>query len=165
MGKYKYPTLINYISSNDKLDIICPIHGNFQQSFINHYYKGHGCEKCGNNKLSKGEKNIEEILLNNNIEYIREESFDGCINPKTNRKLLFDFYLPKYNLCIEYDGKQHFIDNTFFTKRSGSLKSLQERDRIKNQYCEDNNINLIRISYLNFSNIKKILKNLIDLEY
>lgn len=60
---------------------------------------------------SKGEEKITQILLKLNIIFYKEYQFIDCINPKTNTKLRFDFYLPDYNCCIEYDGKQHYVSS------------------------------------------------------
>lgn len=102
------------------------------------------------NPTSKGEFQISKIIENNNIFFEREKTFENCINPKTNTKLRFDFYLPDYNCCIEYDGIQHFQETTW---RHESLKDVQYRDSIKNNYCKDHNIKLIRIPYWDFDKL------------
>ena len=64
--------------------------------------------------------------------------------------------MPKYNICIEYDGRQHFE----IVKKFGGLEGFIDtkiRDTIKNTYCKKNNIKLIRIPYWDFDNIEKIL--------
>lgn len=93
---------------------------------------------------------IRKILKENNINFTQQKIFDDCINPKTQSKLRFDFYLPDYNCCIEYDGEQHFKETFYF---KDDLKTIQYRDQIKNQYCQKNNINLIRIPYYNIDKI------------
>ena len=71
-------------------------------------------------------------------------------------ELPFDFYLPKYNICIEYDGQQHYkID--CFNNTLLDLMNLRYRDDIKTNYCQQNNIKLIRIPYWDFDNIESIL--------
>ncbi len=73
-------------------------------------------------------------------------------------KKRFDFYLPNLNICIEFDGRQHYnIDNSYFGGEEEFLR-IKERDGIKNQYCKDNDITLIRIPYWDIENIDKILK-------
>ena len=60
--------------------------------------------------------------------------------------LPFDFYLPDYNICIEYNGRQHYEP----IKKWGGVDSLNEikkRDKIKMEYCKLNNIPLIIIKY------------------
>jgi len=87
---------------------------------------------------------IEKILQNLNISYIKEKIFNDC---KDNKNLRFDFYLPDYNICIEYDGEQHFKEIPYWGGEIG-LKNRQNKDKIKNEYCKNNNIHLIRFSYL-----------------
>jgi very-short-patch-repair endonuclease len=92
---------------------------------------------------SKGEYEIAKWLERNNIIFIKEKKFDDC---KNIRKLPFDFYIPSHNICIEYDGIQHYEAIDFF----GGVKALQQnkyKDNLKNNFCENNNIYLIRIKY------------------
>lgn len=103
---------------------------------------------CGCLK-SKGERLVSTCLKSMKILFETQKSFNDCKNPKTGHILYFDFYLPDYNCCIEYDGKQHYIDNNHWE----SLKNIQYRDNIKNQYCKDNNIKLIRIPYTDYNKI------------
>ena len=106
---------------------------------------------CGCIK-SKGEEKIAQILNNNLITYKKEKTFNDCINPQTNSCLRFDFYLPDYNCCIEYDGEQHFCEARGVWN---SLESIKEKDKIKNQYCKNNNIKLIRIPYTDYNILNK----------
>ena len=101
--------------------------------------KSCGCQR--NN--SYGEKEIKELLERNNISFICEYT------PKNFNtfKARFDFYLPIYNLLIEYDGIQHFQQGTGVFDNEEKFAITQEHDRIKNQWCKDNNIILIRIPY------------------
>ena len=75
----------------------------------------------------------------------------------------FDFYLPEYNLFIEYDGEQHFKPTRLYAKTDDeameNFKKIQEHDSIKNKYCEDNKINLLRIPYWEKENIETIINN------
>ena len=79
----------------------------------------------------------------NNVDYVRQHKFIGC---KFKNKLPFDFYLPKHNICIEYDGRQHFIPVSHFGGEE-SFEIRKKCDIIKNEFCEKNNIKLFRISY------------------
>ena len=108
-----------------------------------------GCPIC---KESKGEKEIRNYLKNNNIVFESQKKFNNCRN---KNPLPFDFYLPLLNICIEYDGIQHYKSNTFFGGEKG-LKQRQINDKIKTQYCKDNDIRLLRIKY-NQNNLKKLL--------
>lgn len=111
---------------------------------------GTRCKKCS--YTYKGEDKIIEVLCNLKCNFIHQYKFDDC---KDKKCLPFDFYLPDYNLCIEFDGRQHY------EPRFGeeNFKQTQKHDKIKNQYCEDNNIDLLRIPYWEGNNIDKIIKN------
>lgn len=150
--------LYNYSKSLYKkatipVEIICNKHGSFFQQPKDHINQKQGCPECNN---SKGEILISNILKEYNIKYISQYRIDGCINPKTNRKLPFDFYLPNKNICIEFDGEQHFKQSKRFKTK---LEDIQYRDNIKTEYCINNGIKLLRISYKNIKNTKEILKN------
>lgn len=135
---YDYPQ--EYIDSHSEITIICPIHGEFKQSPHNHLHNTQGCPKCNR---SNGEIKIENILLKNNIPYQIEQRFKDC---KYKQSLPFDFYLPNHNMCIEYDGEQHFRANENWGGEK-ALKLQQIKDKIKDKYCKDNNIKLLRIRY------------------
>lgn len=160
-NKYNY-SKVEYILSNQKVIIICPEHGEFLQTPNSHSSQECGCPVCNS---SKGELKICEYLEKNKINFTIQEWFENsktqCINPKTGFSLLFDFYLPDYNLAIEYDGEQHFRSVNWFGGKEG-LESQQYRDQIKNQYCKDNNIELLRIRWNQFNNIEEILKGKIN---
>lgn len=117
--------------------------------------KGCGCPKCNE---SLGERQIRQWLEGHNIEYIYQMSFDNCRDIKP---LPFDFYLPKLNICIEYDGIQHFEPIDFSGKgeewAKQHLKYVQKHDNIKTEYCQRNDIKLLRIPYL--KNIEEELNN------
>ena len=135
--KYDY-SLVEYINSYSKVKIICPEHGIFKQKPTIHYKSG--CNVC---TLSKNEKIIYDFLKSNNINFEIQYKFNDC---KYIHHLPFDFYLIDYNICVEYDGKQHFL---VFHKFGGEkrLKDTKRNDKIKTNFCKDNNIPLIRINY------------------
>lgn len=137
--KYDY-SKTEYVNANTKVCIICPDHGEFWQTPGNHIYNRAGCPKCN---TSKGELAIHRYLSELNIEYIPQHTFKDCVNLGL---LPFDVYLPKYNMCIEYDGRQHFEPVTAFGGVDGHNKT-KKNDAIKNAYCLNNNILLHRISY------------------
>ena len=102
---------------------------------------------------SKGEFIISTILQKYNINFDSQKSFMGCVYKSD---LFFDFYVPKLNLCIEYDGQQHFKPVKLFGGQLG-FEYRKLCDSIKTQYCLDNNIPLLRIPYTQFNNIEQIL--------
>lgn len=132
-SEVKYNGLYNLVK------IICPKHGVFEQIPKNHLV-GKGCSIC---RESKGELNIRKYLTENNIKFISQYKFDDC---KFKRKLPFDFYLPEFNICIEFNGEQHYKTVNFFGGEK-KLESNKIRDNIKVEYCKNNNIQLIVIKY------------------
>lgn len=120
-------------------------------STTNDVLRGFGCPICN---ISKGEIKISETLDSLKISYIRQKTFEGC---KDKNHLRFDFYLPDYNLCIEYDGRQHYEPVELFGGEKEFLK-VKKRDSIKNNFCHENNIKLIRIPHTEKENIEQILK-------
>lgn len=119
---------------------------------------GFGCPHC---KTSKGEHQICEYLLKHNIEFKEQFCFNDC---KVQRVMPFDFYLPQHNICIEYDGEHHYKPTRFGgiskEKAKDRFEFQQQKDKIKNKYCQDNKIKLIRIPYWEFENIEDILNKL-----
>lgn len=144
-----------YIKAQSPLIVECPNgHVTDTISWAN-FSKWQGCKIC---KESKGEKRISNFLIKNSINYIREKRFPDCRDRYT---LPFDFYLPNYNICIEYDGGQHYKPVDFsggdYDRGVVNLFETKKRDTIKNKFCRKNNIKLIRIPYWDFDNIEKIL--------
>lgn len=143
-----------YLGKATKLKHICTNNHIYLQTPNNHL-NSHGCPIC---RTSKGETIIFNYLKERNISFEKEKTFDGCIG-RNNNKLKFDFYLKNYNLCIEFDGEQHFHVWRFknIDEANEKLKRVQETDYIKNKYCMDNNIDLIRIPYTKINQIEIIL--------
>jgi hypothetical protein len=114
-------------------------------------------QSCGCIK-SKGELIISKILNELNISYEREKTFKTCIFPDTKYLAKFDFYLPDYNLLIEYDGVGHFKPTA-----NWDFEQTKRNDKFKNQWCKENNIPLIRIPYTDFNKISTdYLLNIIE---
>lgn len=111
------------------------------------------CPNCKNIK-SKGEEIIKHYLKNNNISFVREYRFEKCRYKNT---LPFDFYLPEQNVCIEFQGKQHYIARSIFGGEEGLIET-QKRDKIKKDFCQENNISLLEIKYTEIKNIGQILE-------
>lgn len=136
--KYNYSNVI-YTGKENKVDILCKKHGVFKQTPHNHL-AGNGCPIC---KESRGESIVSKILMDNNINYTPQKRFNECRNILP---LPFDFYLPEHNTCIEYQGIQHFEPRNKF----GGKKEFDKRvkcDKIKFNFCKDNDIPLLLITY------------------
>lgn len=139
-SQYNYSE-VDYINNRSRVKIICHEHGEFEQTPLGHL-SGYGCKKCHHRK-SRPEKIIERYLTDKKITFISEARFDDCRNVQT---LPFDFYISEMNLIIEYDGKQHFKEIDCWGGEK-TLTRIKHHDRIKNNYCEDKGIKLVRINY------------------
>ncbi len=135
------------------LQITCPRCGNvFVTSLV--LFTQHGGQLCQDcyRKESIGENRVRKYLEDNNISYVPEHWFEDC---RDKHPLRFDFYLPNLNTVIEFDGEQHYREKHYFT--SQRLHDLQRHDEMKNKYCKDKGIKMIRIPYWRLSSTEKIL--------
>ena len=151
-NRYDYSEF-EYIKFSSIIKIICKKHGIFKQRYDVHL-SGCGCNSCNN---SLGEDKISKYLDNHKMKYKREYKFEDCINIT---KLKYDFYIEDMNTCIEFDGIQHYKPIEYF----GGLERfeyMKKCDNIKNLYCLENKIKLIRISYLDVDKIDSILDKLL----
>ena len=114
----------------------------------------HRNQRCPYCWKSKGEKTIAEILDKNSVKYLREYTFDD-LRGEGGQKLRFDFAIldKESNLkyLIEFDGQFHF--NEKYSKHDLYVK----HDTLKDTYCKNNYIKLVRINYKDINNIEKIL--------
>lgn len=105
---------------------------------------------CGCASQSSGEIKITQLLEQVNIEFQTQYRIKDF-----NIGAPFDFAIFKNNQLlglIEYDGEQHFEAVELWGGEE-QLKIQQERDEKKNQWCQENNIRLIRIPYTEYDNL------------
>lgn len=133
-------SLVNYKTNKIKVLLKCKKHNHIFEQSPNSHLRGQSCPLC---KESIGEKNIVNYLKENNIKYNRNKTFENC---KYKNPLHFDFYLPDKNTCIEFDGRQHYFYRHGDNEKE-NLETRKIRDNIKNEYCKNNNIQLLRIKY------------------
>lgn len=152
----EYEILGEYANNSTKILIRHKLCGSEYYQVPNNHLSDRTCFKCGDN-MSKGEMFIKDYLDSNKIEYLFNNKIDGC---KFIKSLRFDFYLPKLDICIEYDGEQHFKPVSYFGGIDG-FNLTKKRDSVKNMWCEYNKIRLIRISYK--ENIKDKLNKLFNI--
>ena len=131
--KYDY-SKVQYTNNHTKVCIICPEHGEFWQTPDKHT-QGEGCPICNNSKM---ELLVRKELDKNNIKYEQQKQFNWLGKQK------LDFYLPDYNIAIECQGRQHFIEIPHFDGHNG-LKTRIIRDITKNNLCNENSIKLFYI--------------------
>lgn len=139
---------INCVSHN--LRIRCSCGNIFTTSFVN-YTKHHvnTCFSCSC-KESAGESIIKSFLEEHDIYYEQEKRFDNC---RDNKPLPFDFFLPTKNMIIEFDGRHHY--ERF--QNWGNYDKTIEHDDMKNKYCSEHGITILRIPYWDGNKITKIL--------
>ena len=150
---YDY-SLVKYNRTDEKIKIKCPIHGEFEQT-PNSHLRGRGCPKCNQ---SKGEKLVESILNKYKIPYLQQHRVHDV-----DRSYIIDFYVKHNNqeYFIEYNGIQHYIPVEQF---GGELifNKQKERDSNLRDYCKNNDIKLLEISYEE-KDVENIIKNYFDL--
>lgn len=142
--------ILNYKSNNSLCEVKCLKCGEIFKRVPTVLWRDRtkGCPKC-HELLSRGEKAIKEILESKKIQYIQQYRFEDC---KYKTYLPFDFYLPQQNVCIEYQGEQHYNkDSLFFSE------DILIRDKIKKEYCLKKKISLIIIPYWDFEKINTYL--------
>lgn len=136
--KYDY-SKVDYINNSTEVEIICSKHGSFSQQPQFHM-NGSGCPNCNS---SKGELFISQFLKENKIEFIEQHTFESL---KMKRNLKCDFFLPKLNVVIEFNGIQHYEPREQFGGEKG-LKRTQKSDNLKREFCSKNGIRLLEVRY------------------
>lgn len=140
---------VKYVEAIDPVEIICKKHGVFRQRPGNHL-NGHGCSECN---MSRGEALVGLALKQLGFKYLIQKA----IRPKSSKGIqYFDFFIPKINAAIEYNGIQHYEPVDLFGGKEEFLKT-QKRDKAKRIFCKRNDIKLIEIPYHKKDQILSIL--------
>ena len=138
-GKYDYSQM-QYANRNTPIKIICPKHGEFNQTPKSHI-RGAGCPMCNNSLL---EDVVTNLLKKHNISFVPQKTFDWLTY---NGTLHLDFYLQEYNIAIECQGIQHFEPVEFWGGEKG-LAYTRKRDQEKKRLCEERGIKMLYYSNL-----------------
>ena len=144
--KFDYNNVI-YINCDIKINIGCnECKQNFEQTPGNHL-SGRGCPNC---ITYKGEEQIQKVLQKLSIHF---EIHKRLKMGDSNLELDFYFLINLIqNMGIERDGEQHFYPIGFGCKDKlkvqENFKNCQRRDKIKNEWCQENNYHLLRISFM-----------------
>lgn len=149
--KYDY-SLVDYKAQSKKVKIICPKHGVFEMKAHSHLH-WQGCPKCAR---SLGEERIAKYLKANNIDYKWHHRVPYK-KPPMKSHFEVDFFLPDFNLFIEYNGKQHYA-NIDHWNHDNPLSHRQARDAALRDYCKEHDRNLLEIHYKDFDRIEEILE-------
>lgn len=153
-----------YKNNNTPLEYVCTIHNNTSKYIKWNTFQSMkvGCPDCANEKKSRGEMAIADILREYQIFYINNYKFNDC---RYKNRLPFDFFVNN-RFIVEYDGEQHFYPIDFAGRgQSWAIKSynnVKKRDSIKNEYCIKNNIPIYRIPYWEYENIRKIIIGILN---
>jgi len=147
-NKYEY-SKAEYSYNKTKVCIICPEHGEFWQTPHAHL-NGQGCPYC---KESKLEKEIENLLTENKIHFIKQCRKDTL---EWIGRLSLDFYLPEYKVAIECQGRQHFEIDEYFGGNNG-FKLQIERDNEKYVKCKNNGVKLLYYTKPNFKPLYEVI--------
>ena len=123
---------------------------------VNKRTDGRGCPYC---KSSRLEASIHRCLKEQQITSIQQMRFEQCRN---ERPLPFDFYVPQHNALIEGDGIQHFEERAQFHQNIEGFALQQQKDQIKNTFCRENGIHLLRISYSELDNVATHIQTFIE---
>lgn len=144
--KFDY-SLVNYVNAHTKVNIICPVHGVFQQIPSSHWYLQQGCPICALSKqTSRGEKEV--------CAYIKSiYSGEVLENDKTQiGRMELDIFLPELRIGIEYNGSHwHKLKE----ERQPGCHAEKERR------CKEANILLINVEERDWKNNRKSIENLL----
>jgi len=122
------------------------------------------CPEC---LYFKGESEIDDILTKINIFHNSQHTFNDLIGIgggllKFDISTFWDKEQTKIRMLIEYDGQHHFKPVRFggisMKRAIENYKQQVKNDIIKNLYCAENDIQLIRIPYWEYDNIEKYLR-------
>ena len=149
--KFNLLTVINFNEQTKKWQCVCDCGSNIIKEATGSHLRSGSVASCGC-LSSKGENTITQLLIDNNILFIKQQKFNTCRFPDTGHLAKFDFYLPSLNYLIEYDGEQHFKYTAGWNSKE-DFEKTKIHDAYKNQWCKENNIPLIRIPYTHLKDL------------
>lgn len=155
----EYTLLSDYVKSDEKVKVKHNKCGNVYKVLPgNAIHKRSGCPNCYS---SKGEKLVENTLIKLGVDFKKQFTFKDCYDKGL---LKFDFAVITNRSeilgLIEFDGEQHFKPKTAFGGES-EFRNLVRRDQIKNEYCKENGIPLLRIPFFEMDNTSELIKEFI----
>lgn len=133
---YTYES-VEYKNNGTKVTICCPTHGTFQQTPHAHL-SGQGCPLCYAENKNLTETKIKETLSRNNILFEYQKRF------KWLGRQSLDFYFPEYKSAIEYQGRQHFSDESYYFDKQKEI--ILNRDMRKIALCKEHGIKLYHLT-------------------
>ena len=154
LGKGEYEIIGEYIKASSKAKFVHKKCGHEFYLQPTRFIKG-GI-RCPHCYRSKGEEVIRDFLKEKGFCFKEQYRIKDC---KNIRPLPFDFAIFENGIIkclIEYDGSQHYSPKFNCSKKE--FYRIRHNDNIKNEFCKNNNITLIRIKYVRNDN-SDIFKN------
>lgn len=159
---FKYDK-VKYVNTHTKVIITCPIHGDFEQEPKSHL-QGAGCPVCYSEHKNLAETKLKRYFegIGINFEYQKRFNWLGLQS--------LDFYFPEYKAAIEYQGRQHFCEESYYFEHQRD--EILKRDLRKIQLCSENGIKIYHLAneinyipedfkhYKLYTNIDDILKEM-----
>lgn len=142
---------VNYVNNKSPITVVCKRHGSFRTNPNRHVSQKQGCPRC---RESRGERQIAHILDVNGIGFIREYKFNDSL-------YRYDFFLPKFEVLIEFHGIQHYEPVERFGGYE-ALESIKMRDWDKVMLAKDKVIPLVTLNYLDLD--RRRLRKMLALE-
>ena len=151
----EYTVLGEYTNNKKRIEIRHNKCGNSWTPQAGQFLLGYGCPVC---KYSKVEERVRNYLEQNGIKYTAQATFSDC---KHKNRLRFDFKVMRSKrswFLLELDGHFHYQDIY------GGLSSQKQRDKLKDDYCKEKGISLIRVPYWQFDIVEQMLDQQLKLE-
>lgn len=147
IAKSKNGTILTpYINSLTHVKAKCNIHNYEWDILPSNIKKGRWCPVCSQ---PYSENVVYDFLINNNFKVKVQYTYDNLKSDK-DELLRFDFAIFNKNenflFLLEVDDKEHRGK----PKEKRRIISMN-RDKIKNKYCEENNIKLYRMTFDSFN--------------
>lgn len=147
--------LQEYIQAKISIWVMCKKCGHQWLATPDNLLHGGCCLECS---ATPNEKKLGDILIQYGFKIERQKKYNNC---RDKLPLPFDIYLLEYNILIEYDGEQHYHPVNFggisYEDAYDNFIKTQYHDSIKTQYCNDNNIPLIRVPYWEKNNLEEFI--------
>lgn len=153
-----YIVLSEYINTKTKIKMKHNKCNNEYYVTPNKFIQGRRCPYC--KPKSYGELIVNEYLTNNHVSFIQNFHFNDLYYRNPSYPLTFDFKINLKNnkfILLEIDGIQHLKESW-----NNSLIDQQYRDKLKDEYCNNNHYQLFRINYNGNGKNEKIKNKLLD---
>lgn len=157
--KQIHPELLvvgEYINNSTPIELYCTKHKHFFTLTPAAVLNRKSC--CSKSRINYKEEKMCQLLEAWGYNIIRQKQFENC---QDKRILLFDAYLCDYNVAIEYQGEQHYYPVKYSSETMEEavkkLKYTQKHDKIKADFCKENNISLIYVPYWEYEDMEYYL--------